>query len=494
MKRNREGRLWQQLRVATLATAIGLGSWSGVMAQETAIKITHQTKAVLPGRVSNVAMIDGQLYCYASGVLLVAQRNGGEVVGFWADTLFSRLRDGVNYVVKQPITGDVYFTCMDKKGLQWLYCSRNVNGKLKKAKRVKLNGWMVEHPVFTSDGQTMIFSARGGTGSQGGNDLWCMKSENGKWGEPQNFGKRINTSYDELTPTVWGNYLFFASTGREDDRGKLNLYAIRLSENSGEGNVAEALVGNSPVQQLPVPVNSTSDDFDLVMDTASNCGYWVSRRMAEESDSQLFSFKGDLDGVMLWGNVADVYDNIMSGVRVVVKQNGIALCSTQTDDEGRYQLYLPGGQYYDVQFQKEGYFVEYEVVNTAKKDGDLLITEERRDAAMSSLVHGAPIYYDDLFGAGADIELSDFGRERLAPLVRYLTDNPRSRVKLTLVSDLTNDAGFNLMLTSGRLQTVESYLYAHVPTTVAMDFSNGCAGNKGCNTATERVRLTVVIE
>ena len=463
--------------------------------QETAIQATRMPCSVLPGRMGNVSIVDGQLYCYASGLLLVAQRQGSEVVGFEADTLYSRLGEGVDYVVKHPTSGDVYFTSVDKKGRRSLYCCRNDNGRLKKAKRVRTGRLEATHPVFTTDGGAMVFSAQSAYEGRGGYDLWIADRQEEKWSEPRNLGSRINSTHDEVSPTVSGDYLFFASAGHESEAGRLDLYALQLTR-SGEGDsTRQTVAAESLVQHLPMPLNSEEgDDFDLAVDSDQGCGYWVSRRLQSECDSQLYSFRGGIDGVRLWGIVSDVEERKMADVEVVVMQNGTTVCRTTTNGEGRYECYLPSGQYYEVQFRKEGYFVEFEVVNTLKKPGSPLITEERRDAAMNGLAHQQPIYYDDLFGPGADLELSDFGRERLASLVSYLTDNPRSRVRLTLVSDLTEDAGFNLMLTSGRLQTLEGYLYERIPTSVALDFANGCAGSTGCNTATERVRLTVVIE
>ena len=52
----------------------------GVMAQGSAFVATHQHRAILPGDVKNVSFVDGDMYCYSSGVMLKVQRSGDVVI------------------------------------------------------------------------------------------------------------------------------------------------------------------------------------------------------------------------------------------------------------------------------------------------------------------------------------------------------------------------------------------------------------------------------
>ena len=482
------------MRLAVMAAAVWLTALGGAQAQESAIKTSQQKLAMLPGKVCNVSIVDGDLYCYASGVLLTAHRNGEQLMGFWADTFYVKLVEGANYVVRQPGTGDIYLTSRDKHDRSVLYCIRNDHRSRPKARKVKIGKLGVEHPVFAADGSIMIFSARNDKDGFGGFDLWYARNVDGKWSAPRNLGSRINTPNDELPPSVYGDCLLFASSGHTGTARSLNLFATRLLAPVHDDTTGLTQIGRNSVQMLPSPLNdAATDDFDMAVDSLGEYGFWVSRRMMSENDSQLYSFHGGLDGVMLWGRITDWRKQAMEGVKVQVSQNNAVVCTTTTGPDGSYQVYLPGGQYYDIAYQKDGYFVEFEAVNTTKKPGSLLITEERRDAVLNGLVHNQTIPYDDLFGPGADLELSELGRDKLAPLIRYLHDNPHSHIRLSLVCDLTDDAGFNLMLTSQRLQTLETYFYESVPQSVEMDFSNGCAGRDGCATASGRVRLSAVL-
>ncbi len=464
-------------------------------AQESAFNANHQKMAILPGEVTGVSIVDGNLYCYASSVLLVAQRSGEQLLGFWADTQYVRLAEGVNYLVRHPSTGDLYFTCPDKLGRSILYYYHQPEGKKGKVKKVRLSGMTAEHPTFTADGHIMIFASRERRHSVGGYDLWYSLLENGKWSRPVNLGSRINTTYDEMSPSIYRDCLLFSSNGHDTDHSYLNIYSTRLISDHVMGDTVGMLqIGRCRVQKLPEPLNSDdADDIDMAIDTLHGCGYWVSKRVESDSDSQLYSFSGTLDGVLLWGRVKDKYDNPLSGVRVTAMQSGLPVCNTLTDADGFYRLYLQCDQYYELTYQHNGYFIAFEDINTTKDDGEYLISETALDVTMDNLLLGQRIFYDDLFGPGVDLELSDHGREKLAPLLRFLSDNPHMHVDVSLSNDITNDPSFNGLLTTHRLQTIERYLYAQVPSSVTITTNNACAGRAGCNTATGLSRLTVVI-
>lgn len=471
-------------------------------AQESAFSANRQTMAVLPGRVSNVSVVDGELYCYSSNVLLKAQRSGQQLLGFWADTTFSKFTEGIDYVIRHPQSGHLYFTMRDKKGRSYLYCGTQQGDKYT-FKQVRLGGGIlfnkgmtVHHPTFSTDGNILIFSSADKQRSQGGYDLWFSQFDGKQWSKPTNLGSRVNTPGDDITPSIYRDCLLFASNGHKDDAGKLNLYATRLLSDRVQGDTIGMLqIGRSRVQKLPEPLNMASgDDFDMAIDTASGYGYWVSSRNSSTSDSQIFSFAGALDGVLLWGLVSDAFEHTLAGVRVSAMQGDQVVCNTFTDADGFYRMYLQCGQYYSLSFQLDNYFVAFETINTEKADGELLIAEARRDMRLDRLPMGERIYFEDLFGPNADVELSYNGMDKLAPLVRFLNDNPTTSLQMSLTNDLTDNATFNRLLTEQRIQSLQTYLYPLLPPTVKVSISNGCAGLSGCSNASGTSRLMVIVE
>lgn len=469
-------------------------------AQGSAFVANQQMMAPLPGKATGVFFVDGELFCLSSGVLFKAQRNGEQIVSLDIDTLFMPLGDNVEYVVRHP-SGDIYFTARDKKGRSFLYHCTGFGTKEQKVKQLRMDGGLfnkgmtVEHPTFTADGNILVFSSNDEKHTEGGYDLWYSLLEGNQWSSPENLGHRVNTDGDELTPVVYRDYLLFTSNGRPDDHGRLSLYSTRLLSDRVTGDtVGMSHIGRCRVQRLPDPLNTDdADDYDLSVDLNAKCGYWISQRRTSGSASQLYSFSGAPDGVLLWGKVTDHSGRPLAGATVTAAQKDNPVCNTTTDPDGRYRLYLVCNQHYRLSYQYEGFFQKHDSLTTTSRDGDYLIAEAHRDVDLDRLPIDQRIYYDDLFGPDADVELSDRGIGLLAPLVQFLNDNPSLKVDFTLANDLTQNRDFNLMLTDERIRSLENYLYPLLPPTVEIVIENGCIGRTGCDNASGLSRLTVLI-
>jgi outer membrane protein OmpA-like peptidoglycan-associated protein len=85
---------------------------------------------------------------------------------------------------------------------------------------------------ITPDKRYFVFSAET-YGSRGVEDLYITeRNVSGKWSEPKNLGGKINTQFQELSPTLSadGNTLYFSSNGRKGS-GSFDVYsATRLDE------------------------------------------------------------------------------------------------------------------------------------------------------------------------------------------------------------------------------------------------------------------------
>lgn len=481
-----------------MALHFSLSTLHSAHAQGSAFVATRQQMTNLPGNAKNVSVVDGELYCFSSGVLFKAQRRDGQVLACWADTDFVKFSEDIEYVVKHPVTGDLYFTKRDRKGRSFLYCCSsdskvrqvNLGGKI-----IFDKGMTVEHPTFSSDGSVLIFTSYDKEHGIGGYDLWYSRLIDGEWSKPSNFGNRINTKGDEVSPCVYRDYLLFSSDGHKDDNGHLTLYSTRLFiEKVGKDEAPGLQLGRCMIQRLPIPLNSNhSDDFDMAIDTLSGYGYWVSRRVASEADSQLYAFQGTIDAVALWGMVRDKDDRPIQGVKVTASLGKDEVCSAFTGKDGIYRLYLQGGHSYDLSYRLDHYFETQDILNTTAKGADQLVAEMRRDVRLDSLPIGRRIYFSDIFGPGVDVELSSRGIELLEPLVRFLNDNPTLRVSMSLVNDLTDDCTFNSLLTDQRILTLQKHLFPLLPSTVKIGIANGCGKGDNCCESSGKSRLTVLI-
>ena len=473
---------------------------NSVTAQSSDYVLHSQHRSLFPGKVNGVSFVDSSLYCYTSGVLLQAQRDDDRLVGIRIDTSLVKLDENINYAVRHPFTGDLYFTTMDKKGRSYLYCSHEEKGGKRKVSQVPIaggfldKGMTVEHPTFTADGSLMVFSSSREDKNKGSLDLWYVRFDGKEWGDPVNLGSRINTTGDEINPFIYHGCLLFASNGNADDRGRYSLYATRLIADRVGDTVGHQLIGRCLVQRLPMPFNAAgSDNTSLSFDTLSNCGYLISNR--DDADRcQLYDIPGTLESLLFWGTVSDKFERPLSGVTVVASQDGMELCSATTDKSGHYSLLLHCGQRYEISYHRANYFTDFEYLSAAQGEEGYLLTEKQHNVKLYGLPIGEPFYYDDLFGPDADVELSAHGKEVLRPFVQFLVDNPGMHVTMTLVIDLTGDASFNSLLTERRILSLEKHFRKVLPETIKFNISNGCNGAEKCNTDTDSSILTVLID
>jgi len=78
---------------------------------------------------------------------------------------------------------------------------------------------------LSADGMVFVYSAEA-QDSRGAEDLYVsIKNDVGRWSEPKNLGPIINTSFEELSPSLSADkkYLYFSSNGRKG-YGSFDVY------------------------------------------------------------------------------------------------------------------------------------------------------------------------------------------------------------------------------------------------------------------------------
>jgi hypothetical protein len=122
------------------------------------------------------------------------------------------------------------------------------------------------YPCLSDDG-SLLFFCSDAPGGFGGFDIYVTKLENGRWGQPKNLGGAVNSAKNEVFPFYHGSgRLYFASRGH-NQRGDLDLYCTVLIDGEWQ-------------KPFPMtePFNSAADDYGLIMNAASDSGYFVSHR------------------------------------------------------------------------------------------------------------------------------------------------------------------------------------------------------------------------
>lgn len=311
----------------------------------------------------------------------------------------------------------MYFTkcSVDKKKIG--YCSINVStrkGKLwsdPNVLQIKIDSnTTIGHPTVSEDkeGFLLIFSSDM-KGGYGGNDLWVTRKEkrNG-WSVPINMGPAINTHGDEMFPFLHADGdLYFASTGHIG-MGGLDIFKAFKDENGLY----------STVTNLKYPINSSADDFGIIVEHSGERGYLSSNRDGGKGGDDIYQFELPPLEFKINGVITDSKTGtILTGVTVqLVNTNGIK-SNKITDNTGTFTSELQPLSSYEIVVNTEGYLKKTALVTTEN------------------------IHYDKTFIV--DLSLDPIKREIILPRIEYDLDKwdlrPQSITDLDLLAKTLQD-------------------------------------------------------
>jgi hypothetical protein len=205
-----------------------------------------------------------------------------------ADELSTDYNDGpatfnengnIIYFSRNNFIGTFLKNVSDSSNKLGIYSAELINNKWTHIKPFTYNNPLYSFgtPALTSDGKRIYFSSDM-PGGYGGMDLYYCDKGSEDWVKPVNLGPTINTSKNESFPFASKcGKLYFASDGHQGLGGKDLFYTQEI-----KGKWL------SPVH-LESPINSTSDDFGLVLDSTFVKGYFSSNRRKTD-DIYSFSF------------------------------------------------------------------------------------------------------------------------------------------------------------------------------------------------------------
>ncbi|MFZ4101083.1 MAG: OmpA family protein [Sphingobacterium thalpophilum] len=174
------------------------------------------------------------------------------------------------------------------------------------------NEYSTGHPTISSDGQILIFASDKPRGF-GGTDLYYSVRASGgnKWGRPTNLGPKINTEGNEQFPFLHKNgKLYFSSTGHAG-LGGLDIFEVVLKD---------LKVVGTP-KNMGIDINSSSDDFGLIMDDSLKSGFFSSNKRGNDD---IYEFTRMAYTVVLKGKVIDGESNVaLPGTKVLLRNNGL---------------------------------------------------------------------------------------------------------------------------------------------------------------------------
>lgn len=204
-----------------------------------------------------------------------------------------------------------------------------VNGKsFSKAKPFVYNSddYSCAHPALSADG-TILYFASDMPGTLGGQDIWMCKKNGDGWDKPVNLGFDINTSGDEVFPSVKKDGTLYFSSNGLPGFGDLDVFSAKQKDGKWLLNRNEGLL-----------LNSKSDDFGITF-LNDTTGYFSSNREGGKGEDDIYYFKFTNKSMMLDGTVllTENANDPAKNVKVyLLDTNGKAIDSTKTDEKGYF--------------------------------------------------------------------------------------------------------------------------------------------------------------
>lgn len=161
--------------------------------------------------------------------------------------------------------------------LNILYSIR-VDGTWQKAQRLPINNdnYSTGHPALSGD---YLYFASDQPGGFGGTDIYLTKLTNGSWSTPQNLGADINTPGNEMFPFISEDGDLYFASDTHPGLGGLDIFHCKKGQ------------GFSPPRNMGYPVNSSKDDFGLILRESK--GFFTSNRGVNPKDDNIYSLTID---------------------------------------------------------------------------------------------------------------------------------------------------------------------------------------------------------
>ena len=316
------------------------------------------------------------------------------------------------------------------------------------------------HPALSPDEKTLYFSSNM-TGSKGMSDIYKVAIlSDGSFGTPVNLGGSINTEARETFPFISNNNeLYFASDGHPG-LGGLDVFITQLKEDGTHGKI----------KNVGAPVNSNSDDFAFIMDTATKNGFFSSNRKEDNLGfddiykcTEIVPIQKDceqsLNGIIV--NVET--QSPIAGVKVVLYDlNYLKINEVVTDIDGKYDF---GQVDCETKYRLKAEIAEYapnEITVLTPKDSGITSTVTELTPNLQPLQVGRDLRKT----LGIDIIYFDLDKSNIRPdaavelakILEVMKEYPTLEIDVRSHTDSRQTSKYNINLSERRAKSTIQWL------------------------------------
>ena len=349
-----------------------------------------------------------------------------------------------------------------------LYYSEWIDGEWTEPKSLgshinRPNSWESQ-PSLSSDGKLLFFASDrpGGTPNSihsdskvNNSDIWyCIRKEDGSWGNPINLGSVINTPGNERSPFLHtdSKTLYFSSSGHPG-LGGFDIFYSKLDENNR---------WTTPVN-IGYPINSENDEVDFFVSLDGKTGYFSSNNI-ENKDWNIYEFElyekaRPLNMAIIKGKVTVENDDYKGTVVELRDTAANIISSTEVNQyTGQYAIATKINEEKPtdiiVNVKKTGHAFDTKMVNTSTIVNNVI----QSDAEIKKVETGKEYQLHDIYFATNLYSLTSHSKYLINLFVEFLRDNPTIKVEIQGHTDNVGNDADNLLLSERRAKSVYDYV------------------------------------
>ena len=337
-----------------------------------------------------------------------------------------------------------------------IYVSSRAAGEWGEPQEVKLfrdSSITVGHPTLCPTGDTLIF-ASDAPGGYGGKDLWMAELDGEEWVNVRNMGPKINTSGDEMYPTMHADgSLYFASNGHPG-YGGLDIFKaerdtvfISVMDQDSLGPIAWQ------IYNMGTPFNSNNDDFGITFAGNSQNGFFSTNRNQKKAYDAIWSFTLPEMVFAIEGKVTDTNGEVIADASLRLVGDDGTNTKVQVRRDGTYRIKLNKDARYVMLGLARGFLNQKQELNTHDLKDSKTYKQDFTLAPISK-----PVTMDNIFYEFGKWDLTPESEAGLKSLVKMLNDNPNITIELSAHTDLVGNEESNIVLSQKRAQSVVNYL------------------------------------
>lgn len=345
-------------------------------------------------------------------------------------------------------------------------------------------------PTFIEGDSVLVFSSEMVDGV-GGHDLYYVErtyDEEGafEWASPYIFPQTINSAGNEMFPSGDGDTLYFSSDYFAG-LGGLDIFKTWLQPN-GEW---------SPPQNLKKPINSSFDDFGLIVDKdavlrgqVAQKGFFTSTRKGfgkediyqfERKQSFSPSTTIETDTIEEEEIIVEIYlagktkeitfedpDNpnsqklgkVALDACYIVIDDGENQQKIYSDEDGQFIVQLEKDKRYSVKASKIGYLNDIKSISTynLKVPEGSLSTTLNIELVLAKIFSNVEITLDNIYYNYNKWNIREDAEPTLDSLTTILLNNPQIDVQLSSHTDCRGDEEYNQILSQKRAEAAINYI------------------------------------